>query len=522
MATNTRRPSQRIPKRQRALILQGGGALGAYEVGVFRAIYDKIMREEGTDQAERNLFDIVAGASIGAINAALLVNYFLNKKSWKDSPNDLDRFWEELTAQTWTDILLNNVFLRNGWDVMRALSNNYIASFESVRRYLTWKELAYVPFLGSPNLSWTIPAYGNKFLNPLEFFSLRYDFSPLEGILKEYINQFPIQTSFDRGEPRLLLVGIDVEDCTTAVTFDSYQKFKPPAVKNKSVTWKSPEVDSQQWYSEYGDENNKHIVFHKGIDLDQVLAGCLFPYASRHTTMQDEVSGTIRTYWDGAFLSNTPLRELIQHHKDFWLGYFAENGIAYDELGIEKDDDQSSKYQTNERKKVPSLDVYIVNLYPSIEKGSGPPKDNDLIDDRINDIRFHDKTKYDEKVAHMTSDYIDMARELIKRMDAAKNLISDEKKVSKIENNLVNDLDKLLDFYQVLEMPAKTISRDDKKRTYKELLDGRFDINVCRIDRDDDEDTISGKHSDFSYYTIRALMKKGEEDAKKSFGHCIL
>lgn len=57
-----------------------------------------------------------------------------------------------------------------------------------------------------------------------------------------------------------------------------------------------------------------------------------------------------------------------------------------------------NSWQTKERKKIPSLDVYIVNLYPSIEKGSGPPKDNYLIDDRINDIRFHDKTKYDEKV----------------------------------------------------------------------------------------------------------------------------
>lgn len=522
MSTNSRGPSQRIPKKQRALILQGGGALGAYEVGVFKAIYDKIMREEGADQAERNLFDIVAGASIGAINATLLVNHFLNIKSWKDSPNDLHRFWEDLTAHTWADLLLNNAFLRNGWDIMRALSNNYIASFESVRRYLSWKELAYVPFLGSPNLSWTIPTYGNKFLNPLESFSLRYDFSPLQSILKEYINLFPIQTSFDSGEPRLLLVGVDVEDCSTAVTFDSYQKFKPPTAKNKAVTGKAHEVNSGQWYSEYGDENNKHIVFHKGIDLDQVLASCLFPYAARHTTMQDEVSGTIRTYWDGAFLSNTPLRELIQHHKDFWLSYFAENGIGYDNLGIEKDDDHSSKYQTKERKTVPALDVYIVNLYPAIEKGRAPPEDNDLIDDRVNDIRFHDKTKYEEIVAHMTSDYIDMARELIKRMDAAKTLISDEKKVSKIENNLINDLKNLLNFYQVLEMPAKTTSRDDKKRTYKELLNGRFDINVCRIDRDDDVDTISGKHSDFSSYTINALMNKGEEDAIKSFEHCIL
>jgi len=46
----------------------------------------------------------VAGASIGAINAALLI-------SWKDSPDELKRFWKELTAKTWADILLNNIFL---------------------------------------------------------------------------------------------------------------------------------------------------------------------------------------------------------------------------------------------------------------------------------------------------------------------------------------------------------------------------------------------------------------------------
>ena len=59
---------RQIPHKQRALILQGGGALGAYEVGVFKAIYNKIIQEEEQDAAG-NLFDIVAGASIGAINA---------------------------------------------------------------------------------------------------------------------------------------------------------------------------------------------------------------------------------------------------------------------------------------------------------------------------------------------------------------------------------------------------------------------------------------------------------------------
>jgi predicted acylesterase/phospholipase RssA len=510
-----------IPHKQRALILQGGGALGAYEVGVFKAIYDKIIQEEG-DGAAGNLFDIVAGASIGAINATVLVNYFLNNDGWKDSPDGLERFWIELTAKTWVGTLLNNAFIEKGWDVMRFLSNNYVSSFESLRRYLSVQELAYIPFMGSPNLSWTMPIYGNKFLNPLELFSLRYDFSPLKDILKKYINNFPIQTSFDNGEPRLLLVSVDVQDCTTAVTFDSYQNFKPPTVKGNMIGKDTGEADSGQWFSEYGDENNKHIVFHKGIDLDQLLASCLFPFALGHTVMKDEISKTLRTYWDGAFLSNTPLRELIQHHKDFWLSYFDEKGIEYDTRGIERGVDTiaDSKYQTGKIKTVPSLEVYIVNLYPSIEKEGGPPLDDDLINDRMNDIRFHDKTKYDEKVAHMTSDYIDMARELLGRMNTARNKIMEQEKTNQIKDSLFAELEKLLDIDKVLEMPAKTISRNAEKRIYRKLLKGRFDVKVCRIDREDDKNTISGKHSDFSTLTIKSLMEKGKEDALRSFQNC--
>jgi hypothetical protein len=34
---------------------------------------------------------------------------------------------------------------------------------------------------------------------------------------------------------------------------------------------------------------------------------------------------------------------------------------------------------------------------------------------------FHDRTSHDEKVAHMTSDYIDQTRELITRINTAKD-----------------------------------------------------------------------------------------------------
>jgi NTE family protein len=46
---------------QQVLVLQGGGALGAYQVGVYQAL----------DQAGIDL-DWVVGTSIGAINAAII------------------------------------------------------------------------------------------------------------------------------------------------------------------------------------------------------------------------------------------------------------------------------------------------------------------------------------------------------------------------------------------------------------------------------------------------------------------
>ena len=90
-------------------------------------------------------------------------------------------------------------------------------------------------------------------------------------------------------------------------------------------------------------------------------------------------------------------------------------------------------------------------MYPAIEKEGGPPLDDDLINDRMNDIRFHDKTKYDEKVAHMTSDYIDMARELLGIMNTARNKIMEQKKTNQIKNNLLVELENLLDIDEVLE-----------------------------------------------------------------------
>jgi|SRR5688572_13077059 predicted acylesterase/phospholipase RssA len=62
---------------QRALVFQGGGALGAYEAGTFQQIYKKVNQENENGK----LFDIIAGTSIGAINSTVLVGHYLENNN---------------------------------------------------------------------------------------------------------------------------------------------------------------------------------------------------------------------------------------------------------------------------------------------------------------------------------------------------------------------------------------------------------------------------------------------------------
>jgi NTE family protein len=73
---------ERPPFERIALILQGGGALGAYQAGVYQAL------------AEANLHpDWVAGISIGAINSALIAGNRPERRVEK-----LREFWETVSA----------------------------------------------------------------------------------------------------------------------------------------------------------------------------------------------------------------------------------------------------------------------------------------------------------------------------------------------------------------------------------------------------------------------------------------
>jgi NTE family protein len=74
----------RLPYEHVALVLQGGGALGAYQAGVYEAFAEA--------EIEPNWF---AGISIGAINAAIMAG-----NAPADRVGALRSFWEGITAPT--------------------------------------------------------------------------------------------------------------------------------------------------------------------------------------------------------------------------------------------------------------------------------------------------------------------------------------------------------------------------------------------------------------------------------------
>ncbi|HEY8374890.1 MAG TPA: patatin-like phospholipase family protein, partial [Nannocystis sp.] len=83
------------------LVLSGGGARGAYEVGVLRYIRERIRGE--------TRFDIITGSSIGAINGAYIA-----------ATADRPRAQGRLLARVWSELNLDEV-CRFGWSQMRSL-----------------------------------------------------------------------------------------------------------------------------------------------------------------------------------------------------------------------------------------------------------------------------------------------------------------------------------------------------------------------------------------------------------------
>ena len=451
-------------KKMRALILQGGGALGAFQAGAFKALYEKLRREDKQNgNEERPLFDIVAGTSIGAINASLLVSYVIENKSWKGSEEKLVQFWEYLSYPT-PDITKMSAEWKKEFDK----NNPSAASAEAARRYYSVKEFLQsgVDKVFSPILP---PKEDEKFFDPQNKRML-YNKQPLQNSIEKFA-KFPIATNYDKGEPRLLVVSTDVAEGTT-VTFDSYEKGKD--LNGKEIR--------KIVYREVSQERPIVIEYNDGVKIQHVMASASLPEFYEY----EEING--RKFWDGGILSNTPIREVIQAHKEFW-----EYKIGSKELENSVLDEGNLI--------VPDLELYIVNLWHSDDKVV--PSDPDGITKRHADIKSHDQYYVNESI--LITHYIDLIEKLI-QIRNGKNNYELKKEINKILQNYTTSRD-------TTEIPKK----------YIDIIKTQFEITKLEsIERRDNIDTISGKVGDFTSDTIKKLIQEGYEATWKKYPQSIV
>jgi len=500
-----------LPKIQRALVFQGGGSLGAYEAGVFHILYHWIRKDIKENETE-NIFDIIAGTSIGAVNASIIINHLLENKEkdkenkynnkniryWEFAPEKLIQFWKTISSpyvyfDSWMEFLANN------WENNRQILVNIfplfedlIPSGESMRRYqFTRMSIAFgEPYVFHPLFIPPFPtSIYNKFFDYIYPTAKWYQYSnqPLARSILSFADKLfydktsrkgGIRTYYEKGEPRLILIAVDVETAQTGV-FDSYS------------------------YNDNNDDDN-HV-----ITIDHVLASAAIPKNFPYV----EING--KKYWDGGILSNTPIKELIHKYDEFWIKKLELDSdncspTLYSDNKPTDDDDVVKLNEIINQKKIPNLELSIVNLHPVEEKEEQIPSlyDYDMTIDRENDIRFHDKTEYDLRMAQVISDYHELASSLMHLViDSMKRM----KKNGDKNDDDIKELKKSLTV--LLNQEQRTSSEKGKPRYYTDLLKNKFDVEeIIKVQRKDDKHTISDKIFDFSSKTISRLLREGERD----------
>ncbi|MGA7542619.1 MAG: patatin-like phospholipase family protein [Nitrososphaeraceae archaeon] len=468
--------NENVPKVQRALVLQGGGALGAYEAGVLN-ILTRNLRMEDKENGEKNrlLFDVIAGTSIGAMNGAILVSQYLETKSWDKASEELEKFWTDQLSIKSLDIGELNKPWYDEW-VKR---NPTAASEEAARRYYSVKKLLLNQV---QNNMYYLLEYikDDRFFDTLQLHTqvpsscfnndwLLHSNKPLRESIEKYA-RFPILTDFKNKQPRLLVCSVDVAEGVT-VTFDSY-----------------PKADGSR-KSEYGNYNNESgyenvIDYSDGVTIDHIMASGTLPEFYNHAEVSihtsDKQKTHLRYFWDGGLLSSTPVRELLHAHQEYWKD--VEN--------------------INE---IPELDVYIVNVHPSKIDIGKIPTDHNGVKDRQNDITYADRnSRYDENITRLIGDYASFVTEMKDLLEEAICKVNDKNDKDVLKRKL-ND---------ILVTKTSNNGRKYEARNYEDLIRGRFKLNkVIRIERTNYINSIYGKTGDLTFETIHKLIKEGECDA---------
>ncbi|HJT84955.1 MAG TPA: patatin-like phospholipase family protein [Nitrososphaeraceae archaeon] len=245
-------PSDQI---ENVLILQGGGSLGAFACGVFKAFVKNNIK-----------IDIVAGTSIGGVNASIIAG------SKENNPeNSLEQFWLELaegnTNRYFYPSFMDWFFCGLTYPLTAERNYSKNSTKSQVKSLSTFYKSA---FFGNNKVF--IPRWDPVFaLKDPEYFTPEkwtylYDHSPLIKTLEKYVDFNKLKPNTNSNS-RLIITAVNVLTAEP-LAFDSFK---------------------QQ------------------ITAEHILATTAYPnYYFQWVEIKKGVYA-----WDGSLLSNTPLREVI-------------------------------------------------------------------------------------------------------------------------------------------------------------------------------------------------------------------
>jgi NTE family protein len=229
---------------EHVLILQGGGSLGAFGCGVFKALANNNIK-----------IDIVAGTSIGAVNAAIIAG-----SKGGHPEEELEKFWLELADG---DARLSSPFAdwfaKYPTPVPTPISQAK-STLSFYRSAFHGNEKVFVP-RWNPGHLFSDPQY----LTPGKWTYL-FDHLPLIKTMEKYVNFNKLQPNGNL-ETRLIITAVNVLTAEPLIFDSTKQQITP-----------------------------KHILATTG-------------YPTYYFQWVEVEKGVYA--WDGSLLSNTPLREVI-------------------------------------------------------------------------------------------------------------------------------------------------------------------------------------------------------------------
>jgi NTE family protein len=346
---------------ENVLILQGGGSLGAFGCGVFKTLANSNIK-----------LDIIAGTSIGGINAAIIAG----SKDAKHPELLLEQFWLEL-SESFVDfdkvtlpssaslpkfiekLLLvlpsNNYYYHHHFPTASSEQENY-STIKANERAIKMKQLR--SFYSSAifgNDKMFKPRWRQETaLRDPEYFAPQnwtymYDLAPLVKTLEKYIDYNKLKPN---GNPnaRLILTAVNVLTADP-LTFDS---------SKQQIT-------------------SKHILATSAYPLYN------FPWIE----VEDGVYA-----WDGGLLNNTPLREVI------------------------------------DASPVKDKRIFLVENYP--KRVNALPKNLPEVYHRARDIMFSDKTVYNVRMSKVITLYLRYIEELYQLIETLDLTEVDPKQLKRI------------------------------------------------------------------------------------------